>query len=138
MRPCGSSRQSLWKAATATVEAKDLKAGERRDIKVELNWSPNWKPSESASVELDAGPVKPLVQPLIPNQYRLNAAGKIKLDANLSDWPAKTELPHWMLGSTHDTRGPGFIWRGRQRACMSRRDARLARGGQGSQELLDV
>ena len=46
-----------------------------------------------------------MIEPLIPNEYRIYPAGGIKLDGDLSDWPARTELPNWMLGSTADASG---------------------------------
>jgi hypothetical protein len=92
-----------WKVATPTVEVKGLKPGEKRKIEVNIDWSPEWEPQESATVELDAGLGKPLIQPLIPNEYHICSTGKIKLDGDLGEWPAKTELPNWILGSTLGT-----------------------------------
>jgi hypothetical protein len=89
-----------WKVVTPTVEVKGLKPGEKREIKVDLDWSPEWDPQESATVELDTGLGKPLVQPLIPNEYHICAAGKIKLNGDLREWPVKTALPDWIFGST--------------------------------------
>jgi hypothetical protein len=89
-----------WSTKTPTITVADLKPNQQREIKFDLRWSANWKPEESASVEMSAGGGRPVRLPLIPNEYRIHRAGGITLDGNLSDWPARTELPNWMLGST--------------------------------------
>lgn len=88
-----------WSVANPTISVTELKPKEQRDIKVDLTWTPDWKPGESATVELEAGG-KSVIEPLIPNQCRMYSAGKLKLDGNLSDWAEKAQWPNWVLGST--------------------------------------
>jgi hypothetical protein len=89
-----------WKAASPATEIKDLKPGQSRDVPFELEWATDWKPRESARVELDLGSGSVVSQPLIPGQYRLRAAKDIKLDGRLEDWPEDRQFPTWLLGST--------------------------------------
>lgn len=94
-----------WNVAAPTIEVAALQPNQQREVKIALTWSANWNPEESASVEMTTNGGESVVAPLIPNEYRIYRASGIKLDGDLGDWPARTELPNWMLGSTAGTSG---------------------------------
>jgi hypothetical protein len=89
-----------WKALTSEIPIADLKPQEVRPVVCEFQWSADWKPQESAQIELDFGPDKRLVHPLIPNQVAIHRAKNITIDGRLNDWGPETQLPAWLLGST--------------------------------------
>jgi hypothetical protein len=89
-----------WKALTPEIPIAGLQPQEVRPLLCKLEWSADWKPQETAQVELDFGADKRLTRALIPNQYAIHRAKNIKLDGKLNDWPPQTQLPAWMLGST--------------------------------------
>jgi hypothetical protein len=89
-----------WQAATPEIPIAGLKPQEVRAIACKFQWSPNWQPQETAQVVIDFGPGKRLARALIPNQYAIHRAGKIRLDGRLADWGPQTQLPDWLLGST--------------------------------------
>lgn len=88
-----------WKALTPEMPVA-LKPREVRELTCELTWSTDWKPGETARVELDAGGGRRIRRSLIPSRFRLHRAKGLKIDGRLDDWPAACRLPDWMLGST--------------------------------------
>jgi hypothetical protein len=91
---------SSWKALTPEISIADLKPQETRDIPCLFEWSADWKPRETAQITLDFGADKKVTRSLIPNQYALHRAKRIKIDGRVDDWTPETQLPAWMLGST--------------------------------------
>ena len=89
-----------WKAITNEAPVAGLAPGEARPVTCEFAWSADWKPEETAEIELDFGADRRLTHPLIPSQYVLHRARKITLDGKLNDWGPETRIPTWMLGST--------------------------------------
>jgi hypothetical protein len=89
-----------WQALTPEIPIADLQPQEVRPLVCKFQWSADWKPQETAQIELDFGPGKRLTRALIPSQYAIHRARNIKLDGKLDDWPPETQLPAWMLGST--------------------------------------
>lgn len=94
------SLPASWKALTPEIAIANLKPQEIRPVPCRFEWSADWKPEETARLRLDFGPDKQITRSLIPSQYALHQAKAIKLDGRLDDWPAETQLPSWMLGST--------------------------------------
>jgi hypothetical protein len=90
-----------WKADAAETKVAGLMPGEVREVRCGLRWSADWKSGETATAEFDAGAGRKIVQPIIPNCFRLCRAKDIRIDGQLDDWPARAEMPAWMLGSTH-------------------------------------
>jgi hypothetical protein len=89
-----------WKALTPEIPIADLKPQEVRPVVCKFQWSADWKPRESAQIELDFGADKRVARALIPNQFAIHRAGKITIDGRLDDWGPAAQLPAWMLGST--------------------------------------
>jgi hypothetical protein len=89
-----------WQALTPEIPIENLAAHEVRPLVCKFQWTADWKPQETAEIEVDCGPGKRLTRPLIPGQYAIHRAGKIKLDGKLTGWTPATQLPAWMLGST--------------------------------------
>jgi hypothetical protein len=89
-----------WKALSPETRIADLKPQEVRPLVCRFNWSADWKPDETAQVELDFGADGKSARSLIPNQFAIHKAGSIKLDGRLHDWGPRTQLPAWMLGCT--------------------------------------
>jgi len=91
---------SSWSSAAPSVEVRDLKPGEVRGLKMPVDWKASWQPSESAGATFTAASGASVTQPIIPSTFAIHQAKNVKIDADLSDWPAETRLPMWMLGST--------------------------------------
>lgn len=89
-----------WKALTPEIQIAELKPQEVRPVVCQFEWSADWKPQESAQIELDFGADKKVTLPLIPNQYAIHRAKNIKIDGRLDDWGPETQLPAWMVGCT--------------------------------------
>jgi hypothetical protein len=89
-----------WTALTPDIPIAALNPQETRSLICKFAWSAEWKPDESANIELDFGHGLRLARSLIPNQYAIHRAKNITLDGSLDDWGSETQLPHWMLGST--------------------------------------
>ena len=89
-----------WKALTPEIPIAELKPQEVRSVICRFEWSADWKPQETARIELDFGADKRVTRPLIPNQYAIHRAKNIKIDGRLNDWGPETQLPAWMLGSS--------------------------------------
>ena len=89
-----------WRAITPEISITGLAPGETRPVACEFEWGTDWKPGESATVELDLGAGRKLSRPLIPCQNALHRARDITLDGRLDDWQPETRWPAWLLGST--------------------------------------
>ena len=89
-----------WKALTPEIPVAELKPQEVRPIVCRFVWSAEWKPAETATIELDFGPDRKVTRSLIPSQLAIHKAKNIKIDGRLDDWGPQTQLPAWMLGST--------------------------------------
>jgi len=89
-----------WKALAPRIPIAELRPQEVRPIVCPFEWSADWKPQETAQIELDFGAGKKVMRPLIPNQYAIHRAKNIKIDGRLNDWGPETQLAAWMLGST--------------------------------------
>jgi hypothetical protein len=108
----GTLRLSLpasWKAITPAVEVRGLEPHEEREIKFRLVWSTEWEGGESARAEFDAGDGRIVSRPVIPNTLRLHRAEGLKVDGRLDDWPARTQLPTWTVGSSFGEVGARFF-----------------------------
>jgi len=89
-----------WTALKSDIEIVELRPKEVRPVVCEFQWSADWKPQETAYIELDFGAGKRAARPLIPNQYVIHRAKDIKVDGRMMDWGPETQLPAWMLGSS--------------------------------------
>lgn len=89
-----------WSAQTAETQIENLQPGEIRSLPMEIVWSADWKEGESARAVFTSSQGVITSAPIIPNQFRLSKAQGLKMDGDLTDWPAAAELPAWMLGST--------------------------------------
>lgn len=89
-----------WSTTTPEITVAALKPKETREIPTSVNWSPAWKTGESAVVEYRSADGRSVQQPLIPSQLTIHQAPRLVLDGDLKDWPAGTQLPAWVLGST--------------------------------------
>ena len=89
-----------WKAITREIPIAGLEPGQTRPVVCEFEWTTDWRPGESATVELDCGAGGQFSRPLIPRQYGIHRARDITLDGRLDDWGPETRWPAWMLGST--------------------------------------
>ncbi len=88
-----------WKAITPTIEVSPLQPREQRVIDTKLAWNDQWKTGESASVVFVTSDGE-MSQPLIPPSFHIPEVQNVKIDGDLSDWPADSQFPQWMLGST--------------------------------------
>ncbi|MEI8387161.1 MAG: sugar-binding protein [Verrucomicrobiota bacterium] len=91
---------STWQSAVSELPVAALQPGERRKVQIELAWSADWKPGESATASFKSSKGVSLQAPIIPNRFPLRAAKNLKPDGNLSDWAKDSNIPDWMLGST--------------------------------------
>lgn len=89
-----------WEAATPTAEVAALKPGEKRVVKMDLVWKPDWKDDESATVLFQPARGNPVSAAIIPNHFHLRKADKVTLDSDLKEWKPRYQMPGWMLGST--------------------------------------
>ena len=89
-----------WKTQTPEIKVAALKPMEVREVPFKVLWTPNWKENESATSEYQSADGRSAQQPLIPGRLTFYAAPNLKMDGDLKDWPAKTRLPNWILGST--------------------------------------
>ena len=91
---------STWQSTVTELPVAALQPGERRTVKIDLAWSPDWKPGESATAAFKSAKGISLQAPIIPNRFPLALAKNLKPDGNLAEWPKGSNLPDWMLGST--------------------------------------
>ncbi len=92
-----------WSTQTPEIKVEALKPMEVRDVQAKVQWTPNWKEGESAGVEYKSADGRTAEQPLIPSRLTIYSAPNLVMDGDLKDWPAKTKLPGWVLGSTWGT-----------------------------------
>ena len=109
-----------WKAITPEIPIAELKPQEVRTVTCRFEWSADWKPQETAQIEVDFGAGKRVTRPLIPNQYAIHRAKNIKIDGRLNDWGPETQLPAWMLGSSAGSPAPRSTWPGPRKASTAR------------------
>ena len=110
-----------WKALTPEIPIAELKPQEVRPVVCKFQWSADWKPHETARIELDFGADKRVTRPLIPNQYAIHRARK-----------DHARRPAGRLGAGHATarldaglhapesRAPRSTWPGPRRASTAR------------------
>jgi hypothetical protein len=91
---------SSWSTTTPEIEVPALKPMETREVQAKVQWTPQWKEGESASVEYVSADGRTARQPLIPTRLAIYAAPNLAIDGDLKDWPARNKLPDWALGST--------------------------------------
>ena len=91
---------STWQAPVTEFPVAALKPGERRTVKMDLTWSADWKPGESAMAVFKSSKDVSLQAPVIPNRFPLKRAQNLQIDGDPSKWPKETNLPDWMLGSS--------------------------------------
>ena len=89
-----------WHADSDHFDLKGVKSNEVRIIKTQIEWNSRWNHDETAKVILDGGPLGVIERAVIPGEYRIPHAGRIKLDGTMDGWPAAAQIPDWMLGST--------------------------------------
>lgn len=89
-----------WSTQTPEIKVEALKPMEVRDVTAKVQWTPTWKEGESATVEYKSADGRTADQPLIPSRLTIYSAPNLVMDGDLKDWPAKTKLPGWVLGST--------------------------------------
>ena len=89
-----------WNTQTPEIKVEALKPMEVRDVQAKVQWTPNWKEGETARVEYKSADGRTAEQPLIPSRLTIYSAPNLVMDGDLKDWPAKTKLPAWVLGST--------------------------------------
>lgn len=101
-----------WEAPAPSVDITGLKPGEKRVVKMDLVWKPDWKDDESATVVFQPAKGNPVSAAIIPNYFHLRKADKITLDSDLKDWKTRNQVPAWMLGSTvgHPDAKLWFAW----------------------------
>ncbi len=90
-----------WSTNTPSIAVSGLKPMEIRHVRAKVRWTPHWNEGESASVELHTNDAGVEHQPLIPGHLTLYRAPHLKMDGDLRDWPGKTKVPDWVLGSTN-------------------------------------
>ncbi len=93
-----------WSTPKTSIDVPELKPSAQQTIAVPLTWATQWKVDEKAEIEFADAAGLSLRKPILPSQYVLHAAKDIKIDGDLSDWPAETRWPEWMLGCS---RGAG-------------------------------
>jgi hypothetical protein len=91
---------STWSADAPSIAVADLAAGETRQISVGLNWDDQFPANESATAEFVDGHGMSIIQPIIPPALDIHEMEGISLDGDMSHWPADTQIPPWMLGSS--------------------------------------
>ncbi|MBV9468425.1 MAG: hypothetical protein JOZ57_04215, partial [Abitibacteriaceae bacterium] len=89
-----------WSASTPELKVEALKPKEVREIQTKVAWTPDWKTGETAAVEYRSEDGRAVQQPLIPSRLAIHPAPNLVLDGDIKDWPANTQLPAWVLGST--------------------------------------
>lgn len=90
-----------WHADSLEVAVDDLKPQEKRQVPVELTWSPEWDENESAQAMFQStSNLAKTAAPIIPNISRIHKASGITIDGNLADWKPAFQVPAWMVGST--------------------------------------
>lgn len=99
----GSLRLKLpasWSSPATEIKVDALKPMEVRDVPIQVKWTPSWKENEIAAVEYLSEDGRSAQQPLIPSRLTIYKAPNLTLDGDLKDWPARTRIPSWALGST--------------------------------------
>jgi hypothetical protein len=94
-----------WKTSQPQIAVTALLPGEVREVPITFTWGIDFNAGESATVEFTDAGGKSIQRPLIPNEFSIHAASDISLNGDISNWPAYTEIPAWMLGSLVDETG---------------------------------
>jgi len=91
---------SAWSTATPEMKLEALKPQEVREVRARVKWTADWKEGESAAVTYKTTDGRSVQQPLAPGRLTIPRATDLTLDGNLKDWPTRTRIPAWALGST--------------------------------------
>ena len=88
-----------WKVQPDRVELKDIPSRQTRTVTFDVTWDTNWTKDEKARIAvLDSAGEKLAETGIIPGAIRIPRAGDMKLDGDLTDWPADSRVPDWALG----------------------------------------
>ena len=126
-----------WKALTPEIPIAELKPQEVRPVVCKFQWSADWKPQETAQIELDFGADKRVTRPLIPNQYAIHRAKEHqdrRPAERLGAGDATARLDAGFQRGRVRRRGPPGLGQGRH--LRRGRGARLEAAGERPQEFL--
>ncbi len=91
---------AAWTSDRSNIPVKLLAPAESTRLPIVLTWDDSFKDGEAATAEfIDQGGYH-TTEPIIPSQLKMHSASGVKLNGDLSEWPAQTEIPAWVLGST--------------------------------------
>ncbi len=102
---------STWKADKTEYDVAEIPAGGSTEVSVPLEWSSGWPADQSAMLRFLGPNELDINAPIIPPQYQMRKAkAGLKMDGDLSDWPADSQMPSWMLGrKMNDTEAKIFL-----------------------------
>lgn len=92
-----------WSTPTPSIAVNGIQPMEIRHVRATVRWTSQWNEGEFASVEFQTADAGVEHQPLIPSYLTLYHVSDLKMDGDLRDWPSKTKVPDWVLGSTSGT-----------------------------------
>ncbi|NRA38024.1 MAG: hypothetical protein HRU15_07785 [Planctomycetes bacterium] len=87
-----------WSVDNKNINITKLAPEETKEITLKLDWKTGWAADEKAMVTLTTANGYSVSKSIIPNHYHLHQAKNIKIDGDLSEWPANTAWPEWMMG----------------------------------------
>jgi len=89
-----------WKVEPERLTVEGLKPSEKRTVEVNLTWTTEWQPGESAQAIF--GTLERVVASkfIVPPSLRIRRAPKVEFDGRLDEWGEEWAVPFWMLRST--------------------------------------
>jgi hypothetical protein len=89
-----------WSTTVASKHFAEIPAGETVNIDVPVTWAATWAAGEQARVSVKASDGSLASAGIVPGGFTLHRVQGLKLDGDLSDWPAATVLPTWAIASS--------------------------------------
>ena len=96
---------ATWSTSAGSTHLPPIAAGATADVTLPVTWSAAWPAGAQARVNVKASDGSSASAGLVPGGFTLHHVSNLKLDGDLSEWPASTLLPAWALAAS--TQDPG-------------------------------